>query len=31
MDVMVVSPAITAKHGAKCLDGTPPAYKIRRA
>lgn len=30
MDVVVVSPAITAKHGAKCLDGTPPAFKIRR-
>lgn len=29
MNVNVVSPAITAKHGAKCLDGTPPAYNIR--
>ena len=26
----IVAPATTAKHGAKCLDGTPPAYAIRR-
>eukprot|EP01046_Picozoa_sp_COSAG06_P054611 COSAG06_NODE_9782_length_1819_cov_1.097093_1_plen_97_part_10 len=25
-----MAPATTAKHGAKCLDGTPPAYAIRR-
>jgi hypothetical protein len=30
MTQMVVSPATTAAHGAKCLDGTPPAYTIRR-
>ena len=29
MVVAVVSAATTAKHGAKCLDGSPPAYKMR--
>lgn len=29
MTVNVVSADITLKHGAKCLDGTPPAYAIR--
>ena len=29
MSATVVSPKITEKHGAKCLDGTPPAYSIR--
>jgi hypothetical protein len=27
---VIVDPAIVASHGAKCLDGTPPAYAIRR-
>ena len=30
MTVRVVNSAIVKKHGAKCLDGTPPAYKIRQ-
>lgn len=29
MQVMVVAPETTARFGAKCLDGTPPAYSIR--
>ena len=29
MTVKVVAPGTVAAHGAKCLDGTPPAYTIR--
>ena len=27
---VIVNPSIVSKRGAKCLDGTPPAYVIRR-